>query len=91
MTEFEKRVYDIVRKIPRGRVLAYGEVARQLGDKNLARAVGNALNRNCDKNVPCHRVTRSNGRVGGFNRGTKRKIELLKSEGINIINGKVII
>ncbi|HRY52274.1 MAG TPA: MGMT family protein [Candidatus Portnoybacteria bacterium] len=89
MTIWQKRVFNIVKNIPRGQVLTYGEVAQKLGNKNLARAVGNALNKNRDKAVPCHRVVRSDGRVGGFNRGSAEKIELLKSEGVKIINGKI--
>lgn len=77
--------------------MTYGEVARRLGNKNAARAVGNALNKNRDAKprgrrfygVPCHRVVGGDGRVGGFNRGNAQKIKLLKSEGIKIINGKV--
>lgn len=90
MTIWQKRVFNLVKKIPRGQVLTYGEVARRLGNKNSARAVGNALNKNRDKAVPCHRVVRSGGRVGGFYWGTARKIKLLKSEGVKIANGKIL-
>ncbi len=61
-----------------------------MGDKNLARAVGNALNKNRDKTIACHRVVLGNGRVGGFNRGTKNKIAILKSEGVRVVNGRII-
>lgn len=90
MTIWQKRVFKIVKKIPPGKVLTYGEVARRLGDKNLARAVGNALNKNCDKAIPCHRVVRGDGRVGGFNRGEELKIRLLKGEGVRIEKGKIV-
>lgn len=89
MTKFQQKVYDIVKNIPQGQVLTYGEVAQKLGNKKLARVVGNALNKNRDKAVFCHRVVRSDGQVGGFNSGTKRKIAILKSEGVKIKNGKI--
>jgi len=89
MTEFEKKVYNIVKRIPRGKVLTYGEVARRIGSPQASRAVGNALNRNPFKNVPCHRVIRSNGFVGGYARGTERKIGILRKEGIRIKRKKV--
>lgn len=66
MTEFEKKVYKVVRKIRRGEMLTYKEVAVKLGNSKLSRAVGNALNKNRDSKVPCHRVIRSDGYVGGY-------------------------
>ena len=80
MTKFEEKVYEIVREIPREKVLSYKQVAEKLGNKSLARAVGNALNKNRDRRVPCHRVIKNNGEAGGFNRGTKKKVRLLKKE-----------
>lgn len=79
---FEKRVLEITREIPRGRVSTYKEIAKKLGNRNLARAVGNALNKNPYSSVPCHRVICSDGRVGGYAKGTKKKISLLESEGV---------
>lgn len=84
MTKFEQKVYQIVRKIPRGKVLSYKQVAERLGNKNLARAVGNALNKNKDRKVPCHRIIRNNGEVGGYNRGKNEKKKILEKEGIKI-------
>lgn len=89
MTEFEKRVYNVVKKIPRGQVLTYGEIAVKLGNARLARAVGNALNKNSLKAVPCHRVIRSDGQIGGYAKGTKKKIAILKKEGVKIRNFKI--
>ena len=80
MTEFERKVYDEVRKIPRGKVLTYKEVARLIGSPLAYRAVGNALNKNPFKEVPCHRVIKSDGRIGGYAKGTKEKIRILKKE-----------
>ncbi len=79
----------MVKKIPRGKVLSYQEVAFRLEKPGAARAVGNALNRNFDKRIPCHRVIKSGGAVGGYRSGTKNKIKMLKKEGVLIKNGKV--
>jgi methylated-DNA-[protein]-cysteine S-methyltransferase len=96
-TPFEERVYAIVRRIPRGQVRSYQWVARRLGHANLARAVGNALNRNPwpfsatqplghlatrSMRVPCHRVIRSDGTLGGYASGVVRKRLLLRREGV---------
>lgn len=81
-TEFEERVYAVVRSIPKGETRSYRWVAGQLGHPGLARAVGNALSRNpYAPHVPCHRVIRSDGGVGGFARGSLRKRALLRREG----------
>ncbi|MCI0479797.1 MGMT family protein [Candidatus Uhrbacteria bacterium] len=60
--------------------MTYAEVARAAGRPRAYRAVGNILNRNFDPAIPCHRVIRSDGTPGGYNRGTERKMELLRSE-----------
>lgn len=83
-----ERVYAVVKKIPKGRVSTYKEIAKKLRTKAY-RAVGNALNKNRDKKVPCHRVVCSDGALGGFNRGIKNKIKLLKKEGVEIKNRKI--
>lgn len=81
LTEFEKKVYLAVSKIPRGEARSYKWVAAKIGKPNAYRAVGNALNRNpYIGKVPCHRVIKSDGSIGGFARGIGRKRELLKSE-----------
>ncbi|MBD3327916.1 methylated-DNA--[protein]-cysteine S-methyltransferase [Candidatus Peregrinibacteria bacterium] len=81
MTEFKERVYNIVKKIPSGEVMTYGQIAKALGQPGAARAVGNALNKNCDPDVPCHRVIKSDGTIGGFAFGTENKIARLADEG----------
>ena len=81
MTSFQERVCRVVKKIPQGNILTYKDVAKLAGSPKAFRAVGNILNKNWDKKVPCHRVIRSGGEIGGYNRGQKRKIELLKKEG----------
>ncbi|TSC90297.1 MAG: methylated-DNA-[protein]-cysteine S-methyltransferase [Parcubacteria group bacterium Gr01-1014_2] len=80
MTEFQEKVYKVVRKIPKGEVLTYKEVAQLIGSPMAYRAVGNALNQNPFKNVPCHRVIRSDGKIGGYAKGTDQKIKILKKE-----------
>ena len=77
---FKEKVFNIVSKIPRGKVLTYKEVARRVGSPNAYRAVGNILNTNFNPKIPCHRVVRSDGAPGGYNRGRARKIMLLKKE-----------
>lgn len=65
--EFERRVYEVVRTIPAGATLTYGEIATRLGDPDAVRAVGAALGRNpCPLVVPCHRVVAAGGTLGGF-------------------------
>jgi len=85
MTHFQKRVFQIVKKIPRGNFLTYKKLAKLAGRPRAWRAVGNILNKNPDPNtIPCHRVIRSNGKVGGYKNGQERKIALLKSEHIKL-------
>jgi methylated-DNA-[protein]-cysteine S-methyltransferase len=79
---FADRVRDVVRSIPKGKMMTYGEVARKAGAPGAARAVGTIMAGNFDTTVPCHRVIRSDGKIGNYNRGgstVKRK--LLVAEG----------
>lgn len=85
---FSERVYGLCKRIPKGKISTYKEIAKALNCKAY-RAVGNALNKNPYKEVPCHRVINSSGSIGGFALGTKRKIEILRKEGIKITNGRV--
>ena len=78
---FQEKVYAIVKKIPKGKVLTYKEVARKAGKPMAYRAVGNILNKNVDPKVPCHRVIRSDGEIGGYRAGKNFKIKILKMEG----------
>lgn len=79
-TKFQNKVYEIVKKIPRGKVMTYKEIAKAINRPRACRVIGNVLNKNIDPTVPCHRVIRSDGLMGGFKEGTKKKIELLKNE-----------
>lgn len=83
MKSFTKKVYEIVKKIPKGEVLTYKEVARIAGNDKASRAVGNILHKNFDPNIPCHRVIRSDGKIGGYNKGSKKKKEILTEEGFD--------
>ncbi|MBI3888741.1 MGMT family protein [Candidatus Nomurabacteria bacterium] len=78
---FTQKVHEVVKKIPKGKVLTYKEVARRAGNAKASRAVGNILNKNHDPKIPCHRVIRSDGKLGGYNGGTQKKKEILKKEG----------
>lgn len=78
---FKEKVYSVVKKIPKGKVLTYKEVAKRAGKPKAYRAVGNILHKNVDPQVPCHRVVRSDGKIGGYNRGMSSKIKILKLEG----------
>lgn len=80
MTPFQAKVYEIVKRIPKGSTLTYKEVAKMIGCPFGFRAVGNALNKNFDSSIPCHRVIRSDGKTGGYNRGEKNKATLLIKE-----------
>ncbi|HEX8974421.1 MAG TPA: MGMT family protein [Patescibacteria group bacterium] len=78
---FRSKVLKIVMGIPKGKMLTYKQVAQKAGNSKAYRAVGNILNKNCDPNVPCHRVIRSDGKLGGYNKGVERKALILRKEG----------
>ena len=87
--KFSEKVYKVISRIPRGRVSTYKAVARALNCKAY-RAVGNALNKNpYAPKIPCHRIVSSSGFVGGFARGIKAKIRMLRKEGVIIKNNKI--
>lgn len=80
MTPFQQLIYTIVKTIPAGQTLTYKEVAMKAGRPRAFRAVGNLLNKNFDPSIPCHRVIRSDGKTGGYNRGATQKAQLLQEE-----------
>jgi methylated-DNA-[protein]-cysteine S-methyltransferase len=81
---FNEKCYSVLVEVPKGKVTTYKEIAHKLNSKAY-RAVGNAMNHNpYAPKIPCHRVVNSDGRVGGFASGVKRKIEMLRKEGIEI-------
>lgn len=82
---FKEKVLSVVSKIPRGKIMTYGEVAKASGSPGAARAVGTIMAQNYLKDVPCHRVVRSDGKAGAYNRGGEiQKIKMLRSEGVSL-------
>ena len=78
---FRQKVLQVVAGIPKGSTLTYQEVAMQSGHPGASRAVGSVLKQNYDPTIPCHRVVRSDGQIGNYNRGREEKIKLLTKEG----------
>lgn len=89
LTKFQQKVYQAVKKIPKGKVSTYTQIAKIIGKPSAFRAVGNALNKNTDPKVPCHRVIKSNGQIGGYRKGVEKKIKILRNEGIVVKNKKI--
>lgn len=87
-----KRIYEAVKKIPKGRVATYGKVAEMAGNPRMSRAVGNALHKNPDPDhIPCYRVVNFKGELAGafaFG-GEEVQRKLLEADGIEVVNGKV--
>ena len=87
---FNQKCYELLSKIPKGKLSTYKQIAHILNTKAY-RAVGNAMANNPNLIiVPCHRVIKSDGHIGGYALGVKRKISLLKNEGIVIKKGEII-
>ena len=87
---FNERCYKLLSKIPKGRITTYKEIAKAL-DTKAYRAVGKAMAKNPNViDVPCHRVIKSDGSIGGYALGIDKKIRLLKKEGITIKKGRVV-
>ncbi|MFM2381793.1 MAG: hypothetical protein RLZZ76_560 [Candidatus Parcubacteria bacterium] len=90
-SSFTDKVKAVVRKIPQGSVMTYAEVAKLSGNSKAYRAVANIMAKNYDLTVPCHRVVRTDGGLGGYNRGgIMAKEKILKGEGVLLQNNKVI-
>ena len=86
---FNENCYNILRKVPKGKVTTYKALAEAMNTKAY-RAVGNAMNKNpYAPEVPCHRVINANGELGGYAQGIQKKIQMLKAEGIEINNNKI--
>ena len=87
---FNQQCYELLSQIPKGKISTYKQIAKILKTKAY-RAVGNAMANNPKPIfVPCHRIIKSNGLIGGYALGTKKKISLLENEGITIKKGKII-
>lgn len=83
-SSFAQKVYAVVAKIPKGTTMTYKQVATLAGNPLAARAVGTLMSKNFNPKIPCHRVVRSDGKIGGYNRGGgERKLEILREEGFN--------
>ena len=96
LTDLQRRVLKLLTKIPKGKVTTYREIAVALGNPRLSRIVGNAVRENpYPVTIPCHRVIRSSGEVGGYDgqvtgKNVTKKIELLRNEGVVVDdNGKI--
>ncbi len=87
-----KRIYEIVKQIPKGKVATYGQIAALAGDKNMARAVGNALHKNPNpSSIPCYRVVNAKGELAGefaFG-GLDEQAKLLAEDGVLVVDGRV--
>ncbi len=80
---FTERVLAVIKSIPAGSVKSYKQVATEAGSPDASRAVGTICKNNYNPEVPCHRVIRSDGSFGSYNRGNSLKIEILASEGFH--------
>lgn len=91
MNNFDEKVWQLLEQIPKGKITTYGEIAKKIRNPRATRAVGNACNKNPNAPwVPCHRVVSSNGGIGGYAFGLKRKTQILNGEGIQVKSGKIV-
>ena len=89
MSAFAERCYTALKRVPKGKVTTYAALASAINSKAV-RAVGTAMSKNPNApQVPCHRVVRSNGEIGNYAGGVRRKIELLQAEGLTVANGRI--
>jgi len=97
--KFSHKVLEKAKEIPKGKVTTYKLLAKVCARPNAARAVGNALNKNRfsyleniseSRKIPCHRVVNSTGKIGGFSKGIEKKVVLLKSEGVEAKNKRIL-
>ena len=91
MTKFQSECYEALKKVPKGKVISYAGLARMVGRPKAHRAVGSAMNKNpYAPQVPCHRVVKSNGDLGGFATDIKVKIIRLQKEGVVVSDNKIV-
>ncbi len=89
--KLEEIVYKKLLQVPSGMVVTYGELARAVGLKNGQRKIGQIMRTNpFPIIIPCHRVVKSDGNIGGYALGIERKVNMLSKEGIEISNGKIV-
>ncbi len=91
MKSFKEKVLAVVSRIPKGKVMTYKQVAQKAGNPKASRAVGTIVAQNFNPEVYCHRVVRSDGGLGGYNRGIPEKIRKLKAEGVTLVDDRVIL
>lgn len=90
MNDLDRQVYKKLLKVPKGKVTTYGELAKAVGLKNGQRAIGRIMNKNpFPVIIPCHRVVKSDGTIGGYFYGHQVKTKMLSDEGVAIKNGKI--
>ncbi len=86
----EQQVYTKLLEVPEGKVTTYGELAKAVGLKNGQRVIGNIMNKNpYPVIVPCHRVVKSDGKIGGYAYGENVKTKMLSDEGVTTLKGKI--
>ncbi|MDC0195807.1 MGMT family protein [Candidatus Thioglobus sp.] len=91
MTRFQSDCYEALKKVPKGKVITYAGLARMIGRPKAHRAVGSAMNKNpYAPQVPCHRVVKSNGDLGGFATDIEMKIKRLQEEGVMVSDNKIV-
>ena len=89
--KLEEKVYKKLLEVPKGKITTYRELAKAIGLKNGQRVIGKIMNKNpYPVIIPCHRVIKSDGKIGGFAWGEKVKAKMLSNEGIKIGNGKIL-
>jgi len=89
--KLDDAIYELVARIPEGKVTTYAELAKAAGKPKASRLIGQILNRNPNPIVvPCHRVVKSNGDLGGYAYGSKTKKRLLEKEGVKISKGGIV-
>lgn len=87
----EQKIFKKLLEVPKGQITTYGELAKAVGLKNGQRVVGKIMNKNpYPVIIPCHRVIMSTGKIGGYAYGANAKTKMLKDEGIEIKNGKIL-
>ena len=87
----DKQIYKKLLEVPEGKITTYGELAKAVGIKNGQRAVGKIMNKNpYPVIIPCHRVVKADGKVGGYAYGQRVKINMLTKEGIKIKDDKIL-
>lgn len=90
MNKLDTTVYKKLLKVPKGKVTTYGELAKAVGLKNGQRVIGQIMNRNpFPVVIPCHRVVKSDGKIGGYFYGENVKTKMLSDEGVQIKDGKI--